>query len=817
MIVLKFGGSSVAAPEQIKSVIEIIKNHSATETVLVIVSAFGKTTDRLHTALSLAEKKDENYKSELQWVLDKIEENTKDLTLSESARVQLNTWTEELIKMLEGVYLTREAGPRITDKVLGSGELFSSLILSEWLRTISLDADWRNSYDYIKVEESLGEKKILSQVSYKLMQSLTEKPSKITVLPGFIASTTSGIPTTLGRGGSDYSAALYAAGVKATALYIYTDVSGIYTADPRFVRQAKPVATLSYKEALELSHFGAKVLYAPSVQPAFEKQIPIYIKNTFDPSAEGTLISAAASSTTSTVSGITHLESISLITIEGSGMIGRFGFAKRFFEAIGNEKINIILITQASSEYSLCIAVSSSEAYRAKAVLDREFSLEIETRRIQPVTVESDLSIVALVGEQMKSHTGVSGKLFNSLGANNINIVAIAQGSSERNISFVIEQKNVKKALNTIHERFFERQRKQINLFVVGVGTVGSRLLSILNDQKDHLLEKLSIEVRVVGITNSKTMSFNLGGHDLTNWKTTLAGGEQADLGAFIERINQLNLRNSIFIDNTASAVVADTYLSLLDQGVGVVTCNKIACSSSLSTYRTLQHTSIANQTPFLYETNVGAGLPIIDTLKNLIDSGDSVNSITAVLSGSLNFIFDTYNSSESFESIVRKAMSGGYTEPDPRIDLSGLDVKRKLLILARESGYLLNIEQIETSAFLPQQAAESSSVETFLDALKENESHFRDLYQKAHKQGHKLKFVAELFKTESGELKAQVGLKSVAPDSDYYNLSGSDNILMLYTDRYRSQPLVVKGAGAGADVTASGLFGDIIRASNKR
>jgi len=817
MIVLKFGGSSVADSERLDKVANIIKSHTANDRVTVVVSAFGNTTNLLTTALQSASIQDNKYLDSLESVFAKVDAISESLELSEATTKAITRYKEELSKMLEGVFLTREAGPRITDKILGTGELFSSLLLVEKLNNSGSKAIWKNSYNFIKVSDENGEKKVIQKPSYRLMQSLLQH-DEVVVLPGFIASTENGVPTTLGRGGSDFSAALYSAGLEASKLFIYTDVSGIYTADPRVVKQARPVEQLSYREALELSHFGAKVLYAPSVQPAFEKKIPIYIKNTFEPDAQGTLIQdLSTDKNTTTVSGITHLKSISLITVEGAGMIGRFGFAKRFFEAIGNERINIILITQASSEYSLCVAVATEDAHRAKAVIDREFALEIETRRIQPVTVVSDLSIVALVGEQMKSHTGVSGKLFSSLGANNINIVAIAQGSSERNISFVIEQKNVKKALNTIHERFFERQRKQVNLFVAGVGTVGSRLLNILNNQKQHLLEKLSIDLRVVGISNSRTMSFIPGGHNLEDWKKPLESGKPASIETFISTLTDLNLRNSIFIDNTASDRVANTYYELLSQGIGVVTCNKIACSSDLDNYKTLQKESIRGQVPFFYETNVGAGLPIIDTLKNLIDSGDSVNSITAVLSGSLNFIFDTYNGTESFESIVRQAMTGGYTEPDPRIDLSGLDVKRKLLILARESGYPLEIEDIKTAPFLPEKAANSTSIDAFLDALKENESHFQSLFENAKSKGNKLKFVAELFKDENDQLIATVGLKAVSPDSDYYNLSGSDNILILYTDRYRSQPLVIKGAGAGADVTASGLFGDIIRASNQR
>ena len=817
MVVLKFGGSSVKNPEALKKVASIVKEHASHGKVIVVVSAFGGVTDLLNQYAQEAATQTKTYAKTLELISSKTLENLDFWNADSQTREAVSRIENRLSDLGQQLFDQEITVDEAQDEILIAGEAVSSRVLSGFLNHLSMPNILKDSSDFIVATHEGRRVRVDYALTYSKIKPLSEV-ANLVVMPGFMAKTKEGKPTTLGRGGSDFSAALIANGVDAQQLFIYTDVSGIYTADPRFVKQAKPIKRLSYEEALELSHFGAKVLYAPSVQPAFEKNIPLYVKNTFDSAAEGTYISSSELITEQdTVMGISHLSSISLITVEGADLIGQMGFTTRFFETLSTHHINIILITQASSEYSLCIAIDSADADKAQSALNNRFELEISTGRMKPVRIESGLSIVALVGEHMKSQTGISGKLFSSLGANNINIIAIAQGSSERNISFVIDEKNVKKALNTIHERFFEKQRKQINLFVVGVGTVGSRLLNILQLQRQHLLDRLSIDIRIVGLSNSKKMAFNENGHDLSDWKSHLEKGQAAALPELVQTIQSLNLRNSILIDNTASHEVSDLYLELLQQGVGVVTCNKIACSSALKNYKALQKASIDQKVPFYYETNVGAGLPIIDTLKNLIDSGDSIRSIVAVLSGSLNFIFDTYNATTSFKEVVEAAMSGGYTEPDPRIDLSGLDVKRKLLILARESGFELELDAIQTAAFLPDGALETPSVEDFLSLLAANEQHFESLYKEAKAKQQKLKFVAELTVDSYQQIQAKVGLQGVDSSSDYYTLSGSDNILMLYTDRYQKQPMVIKGAGAGADVTASGIFGDIIRASNHR
>ncbi|MCJ7756838.1 MAG: ACT domain-containing protein, partial [Gillisia sp.] len=491
--------------------------------------------------------------------------------------------------------------------------------------------------------------------------------------------------------------------------------------------------------------------------------------------------------------------------------VGISGFSKRVFDVLFQENINVVLITQASSEHSICIAVKDDEALVAKEALDEAFEVEIQNKKIKPVEIEENVAVVALVGDRMKSHHGLSGKMFSTLGNNNINIRAIAQGSSERNISTVIAKKDVKKALNTLHEQFFEVPSKELNLFITGVGNVGGKLIAQLKNQEGYLLEKLRLKVRVMGLSNSRKMCFDENGIDLENWKETLESGEKADQNGFFEKVKSLNLRNSIFVDNTASAGISAWYKEYLANSISVVTCNKIACADEFVNYQKLQDLTREYGASFLYETNVGAGLPIIDTLKNLVASGDRIQKIQAVLSGSLNFVFNNYDASEPFYKIVERAMKEGYTEPDPKIDLSGIDVSRKILILARESGIPMELEDIENESFLSEESLNTTTNDAFFELLKKDEAKFKELFQSAAKNNTQLKYVAQL---ENG--KAKVGLQQVGPEHPFYNLSGSDNIVSFFTNRYNMQPLVVKGAGAGADVTASGIFADVIRIGKK-
>ncbi len=813
MKVLKFGGTSVANAKNIKQVKQIVQSLNS-EKCLVVVSALGGVTDLLVSAITLAANQDETYKEKLAEIEKRHIETIKDLipVLGQSpilskVKSELNT----LEALAEGAFLIGEKTPKLSDKVLGFGELLSSYIISEYFKSTGLDTNYKDSRELIITNNAYGKALIdFERTNQNLQLFHRGLSSRVTVLPGFIASTSEGDSTTLGRGGSDYTAAVLAGGTDAAELEIWTDVSGMYTANPRIVKQAKAIAEISYQEAMELSHFGAKVLYPPTIHPILSKQIPIRIKNTFKPEEIGTTITTLDKTSEKAVRGLSNIDNIALLSLEGPGMIGIPGISKRFFDVVSQAGISVVLITQASSEHSICVGISEKDSLIAKTAINEEFAFEIASQKINPVLIEENLAIVALVGDQMKSHQGLSGKMFSTLGKNNVNIRAIAQGASERNISAVIKMEDVKKALNTLHEAFFEKNIRQLNLFVTGVGNVGSRFIKQIKTQKKYLKKELNINPRIVGISNSKKMYFDPDGIDLDNWENLLDQGDNADSTEFYNKTIALNLRNSIFVDNTASEKIANLYKDYLRKSVAVVCCNKIACSSEYSQYKELKELSKKYEVPFLFETNVGAGLPIIDTLKHLIASGDRVHKIRAVLSGSLNFVFNNFNKDTSFKAVVKQAQAEGYTEPDPKIDLSGVDVMRKILILARESGYTLDISDIKNESFLSEDSLNTEDNEDFYASLEKEEGAYQELYAKTESTGSKLKYVAQF---ENGS--AKVGLEYIPKGHDFYNLEGSDNIVLFYTDRYPVQPLIIKGAGAGADVTASGIFADIIRIGN--
>jgi aspartokinase/homoserine dehydrogenase 1 len=813
MKVLKFGGTSVGSSKNINNVINILENQSKSDKLVCVVSAVGGITDKLLLAGKQAQNKEEDFIHTFNIIKERHFEIVKELNPNKNLGIlrfveeKLNT----LKSLLDGIYLINELSPKTSDKLVSFGELLSSFIIAETMKNRSISADIKNSQELIVTNSNFTKAEVDYNITNKNIQDYFKSAKQqITILPGFIAKSKLGEITTLGRGGSDFTAAIVASALHVEKLEIWTDVSGMYTTNPKLVKQAYPIEKISYQEAMELSHFGAKVLYPPTVQPVLSLDIPIHIKNTLDPEAFGTIISNDNIKSTSPVRGISNISNISLLTLEGSGMVGIPGFSKRLFETLSQEKINVIMITQASSEHSICLGIEEKEADKAKLAIDEVFENEIALGKIEPIIIESGLSIIALVGDNMKNHQGISGKMFSSLGKNNINIRAIAQGASEKNITAVIDEKDVKKALNTLHEQFFETKTKQLNVFITGVGNVGERLVEQIKQQKKYLKDHLKIKVRVIGLSNSRQMIFNEDGISLNHWKEQLAGGESASLLGFLEKTKALNLRNSIFIDVTANKDVADLYPQYLRQSIAVVACNKIACSSDYNKYKELKRLSLKYNAPFLFETNVGAGLPVIDTLGNLIASGDKVNSIQAVLSGSLNFVFNNFNDKTKFYDIVKQAAAEGYTEPDPRIDLSGVDVARKILILARESGVELNLEDIDNTSFLSEAGLKSDSVDAFYNTLIADENHYQALYASAKVNHCQLKYVA---KFENG--KASVGLQEIPEGHPFYNLEGSDNIVMFYTDRYPKQPMIIKGAGAGADVTASGLFADIIRLGN--
>lgn len=816
MRVLKFGGTSVGSAARILEVIDILKDYKSQNIIFCSVfSAVGGMTNKLIEMSTLAANQDDNYKSvlkEFEAIHLEIVRNIIDVKNQSQVIAAVKTMLNDLEDILQGVYLVRELSNKSLDFIVSHGERMSTYMTTKAAEERGLAVEMIDSRELVRTNSDFGKAKVDFAVTNKLIvERFKVNPTKFKLITGFIGSDSEGNTTTLGRGGSDYSASIFAAALDAELTEIWTDVNGVMTADPRKVQNAYTLEKITYNEAMEMSHFGAKVIYPPTLQPVFAKKIPIAIKNTFNPSFPGTLISEQSGEVHKLrVKGISSIDDISLVTVQGSGMIGVSGFSARLFSVLGAKGINIILITQASSEHSITFGVAPGQGLLAKDFIETEFEMEMQAGKLEPVRIVKELSIVAIVGENMQDTPGISGRMFSALGKNGINISAIAQGSSELNISAVIPKKNIAKALNVLHDAFFKNVSHTLNVFVVGPGLIGSTLLNQIGEQQAYLLEKLGLELRVVGIANSKNMVFEEKGLDLSKWNELLAKGESSSIESFVAKIKALNLPNSVFVDNTSNKHIPTLYPQILDSSVSIVTPNKVANSSSLVDYKILRQTAQKRGVLFLYETNVGAGLPVINTLQDLIHSGDEIVKIEGVLSGSLSFIFNTFDGSTSFKDVVMQAKEKGYTEPDPRDDLNGMDVARKILILSREAGYELEPSDVKIENILPQACIDAKTVDSFFEELTKADDVFKKMILDAKAANQKLRFIACM---ENG--KTTVGLKAVDANHPFYSMSGSDNMISYTTRRYLNNPLVIKGPGAGAEVTAAGVFADIIRVSN--
>ena len=795
----------MGSSESINCVIDIVSNSN--EDIHVVVSALGGTTDLLISAARKAANGDD-YKSLVTQMYERHINVTEEVDsgVVEKVKGEFDKMFSALLNLLKGISLTGELSPRSLDIVTGKGEQLSAFLLHSLIPESALF----DSREYIKTMKS-GEKSVVDmEMTAGFLSKIEVKQKGVNIWPGFIASDVDGGDTTLGRGGSDYTASIIAASLNASVLEIWTDVDGFMSGDPRVIKRAYSIEHLSYAEALELSHFGAKVIYPPTIIPVLQKGIPVLIKNTFNTGFKGTLIDNESSSLDSKIKGVSSIRDISLITLQGTGMVGITGISMRFFRALAHENINVILISQASSESSITVAVNTGDAVKAAKALEFEFEREMRFRQISSISAESGMAVVAIVGERMKHTSGVAGQLFKSLGANGVNLFAIAQGASELNISFVIKDKNLRKALNVIHEAFFLIDYQILNLFLTGVGTVGANLLQKIEDHSKKLQEQERVVLRLVGVSNSKKMIVKSEGLDPGKAIGQLPNGDDSTPGSFSDMIIENNLANSVFIDCTASEDVAKVYGKLLKANVSVITANKIASSSSYDDYKELKVIARQNGVKYLFETNVGAGLPIISTINNLINSGDRIIKLEAVLSGTLNYIVNELAADKPLSAVIKEAMDKGYSEPDPRIDLSGMDVVRKILILGRESGYKLEQNDIVKESFIPDEWMKAGSVEEFLAKVEGLDESFEQQRQRLVAQKKRLRYVASF---EDGV--AKVDFKEVDADSPMYNLEGSNNMLLVWSEYYKDHPMVIKGYGAGADVTAAGVFADIIRVAN--
>lgn len=810
MKVMKFGGSSVKDAECIRKVITIIKeNNKPAAPPVVVVSACGKTTNRLLALAETALTEPDLALSELEDIVSghkEIAASLLDKKGADTYSVILSDTQEALSNVLRGISLIEEITPRSLDYIASSGEHLSSNLIAlalEGAGTAAMQVDARR---LIMADPPHGSGLVRRKESAEAILHEIGSNNKIIIVPGFVASTPEGHTITLGRGGSDYSASIIGAALQAEVIEIWTDVDGMMTADPARVPRAFCQEEITYEEAMELSHFGARVIYPPTIQPAIEFNIPILIKNTFNPVAPGSRIHRSGKADRD-ITGISSVSNIALIRLQGSGMVGVTGISGRVFGALADAGISAILISQASSEHTICFAVLPEFAERAGQVLIQTFQYEIARHQIDSPVIEENLAVISVVGEQMRNRNGIAARVFGSLGNNGVNVVAIAQGSSERNISAVISSTDEEKALRALHEEFFFPERKFINVFLAGTGLIGSSLLQQINDHMEMLSREHHHEIRLIGVMNSRMMCFDEEGLNSARVSDRLNEGTLSNISSFIEKMSTLNLPNKVFVDCTASDLVSKAYEEILNRSIHIVTPNKRAQSCKYLQFKKLKDLSVKKNVTILWETSVGAGLPVINTLNDLIKSGDRLHRIEAVLSGTLSYIFNSFDGEVPFSEVVKVAREKGFTEPDPRDDLNGADVARKILILAREAGATMEPETVEVENLVPESCRSAASIDQFFNSLAQEDEYFSDLLATARLNGKRLCYIAAY---ENGS--ATVRLQQIDEAHPFYNLSGSDNIISFTTDRYRERPLVVKGPGAGAEVTAAGVFADIIR-----
>jgi aspartokinase/homoserine dehydrogenase 1 len=811
MKVLKFGGTSVGTVESLKAVLSIVKkSYDAKEKPLVVLSAMSGVTNLL-TQLAEDAAEGKSFSDGLKSLEDKHFTVVKELLAVKYQNpvfTKLKLFFNEIEDLLQGIFALKELSNQSKDLILSYGERCSNYMVSKVMEQYIPESLFVDASHYVKTDSNFGNAHLNEMLTEQLVKSLyITHRDKLLFVTGFIGSNENGRITTLGRGGSDYTAAIFGSILDATAIEIWTDVNGMLTADPRIVKKAFSLPVLSYTEAMELSYFGAKVIYPPTMIPAFLKKIPIVIRNTFEPDFSGTVIQFDSGKTALPIKGISSISDISVINLSGSGMIGKSGFSGRLFTLLAREQINVVLITQSSSEHSITFAVNPSDAKRAIQLIEVEFELEIQANKLVVPAIEENLSVLAIVGENMKKTPGMSGRLFAALGRNGINVRAIAQGSSEYNISVIIGKEDLAKALNAVHDAFFAELKKTLHVFNIGTGNIGATLFKQLENQHEFLLDKNDIEIKVVGISNSRKMLFNTEGVDLKNWSDELAeNGTESDLALFIDRMKALNLPNCVFIDNTASKLPATYYEDIFKSNISIVTCNKIANSGKYEQYKTLRDTAHRHGVDFFYETNVGAGLPIVRVLKDLMLSGDRIVKIEAILSGTISYIFNNFKADASFYDVVKQAQELGYTEPDPRDDLGGIDFMRKMLILARDAGYAVEAEDVDLGAILPPACLKADTVDSFYTELQQENEYFETMKKKAVNENKVIRYIGKL---ENG--KVSIAIQFVDENHPFYALSGSDNIISFTTERYKERPLVVKGPGAGAEVTAAGVFADLV------